>query len=88
MKELYIKPNRAMFAEVADFCDRIYYSAESEMEWRNFYADQSSLLWAEELRQQQAAGIIFQEWLDLVEALQQYNNSRTFNMQEEKTYAV
>ncbi len=88
MKELYIKPNRAMFAEVADFCDRIYYSAESEMEWRNFYADQSSILWAEELRQQQAVGIMFQEWLDLVEALQQYNNSRIYNMQEEKTYAV
>lgn len=80
IKELCIKPNRAMFAEVADFCDRIYYSEDSEMEWRNFYANQSSMLWAEELRQQQTVGILFQDWLDLVEALQQYNKKSVFEL--------
>lgn len=80
LKDLCIKPNRAMFAEIADFCDRLYYAEESEMEWRNFYANQSSLLWSEELRQQQTVGIMFQDWLELVESLRQYNKSGIFSL--------
>lgn len=80
MKDLCIKPNRAMFAEVADFCDRIYYSEHSEMEWRNFFANQSSLLWAEELKQQQTIGVLFHDWLDLVEGVQQYNKKSVFEL--------
>lgn len=80
LKELCTKPNRAMFAEVADFCDRVYYAEEAEMEWRNFYANYSSLLWSEELRQQQSIGIMFQDWLELVENLRQYLNKRVFDL--------
>jgi len=80
MKSLCVTPNCAMFAEVADFCDRIYYSEDSEMEWRNFYANQSSLLWSEELRQHQTVGVLFQEWLDQVEALQKYYKSAFYTL--------
>lgn len=80
LKDLCVKPNRAMFAEIADFCDRIYYAEEAEMEWRNFYANQSSLLWSEELRQQQTVGVMFQDWLELVEHLRWYNKSAVFSI--------
>lgn len=80
MGALCVKPNRAMFAEIADFCDRIFYAGEAEMEWRNFYANYASLLWSEELRQQQSVGVMFQDWLELAEGLRQYLRSHVFSL--------
>lgn len=80
LKELYIKPNRAMFAEVADFCDRIYYTDKVKSEWKILLMDQASLLWSDELRNSQEQGIALQQWLDKVEALQAQNVSSVFRI--------
>lgn len=80
LKELYIKPNRAMFAEVADFCDRIYYTDKVKSEWKILLMDQAPLLWSDELRNSQEQGIALQQWLDKVEALQAQNVSSVFRI--------
>lgn len=77
---LCIKPNCAMYAEIADFYDRVYYSDGAQKEWRNLLTETASLLWAEQLRQQQTEGILFQEWIDMVEGLQTYNTGTTFRI--------
>lgn len=67
--QLFCKPNMALFAEVSELYDRMIYSERVDMEWRNFYAEKAGVLWASDLRQKQAAGVLCQEWMDLVEAL-------------------
>lgn len=80
MKQLSIKPNRAMYAEVADFCDRIFYTEGVEMEWRNFFADRANQLWADALKKQQAESVLFRQWIDLVQDLQDYNTAASFRL--------
>lgn len=80
VKELSIKPNRAMFAEVSEFYDRTIYAEGVQREWRNLLADKAGLLWTDEVRQAESIGIASQDWIDIVEELQKYNKNSYFQV--------
>ena len=73
LHELCVKPNRALFAEVIEFYDRLLYAEGVEAEWRNFYAEKSGVLWSEQIKNVQSVSILCQEWLDLLEMMQKLN---------------
>ena len=78
LEVLTVKPNLALFAEVQEFFDRIIYSPEAKQEWRNFFAEKSGILWGEEIKKQQNAGLLCQEWIDMVNELAKGNRSDNF----------
>ena len=80
LRDLCIKPNRALFAEVIEFYDRIIYAEGVDMEWNNFYQEKATILWSDDIKKIQNVSILCQDWMDLAETLQQYNTSATFQM--------
>lgn len=71
MRELCVKPNRALFAEVIEFYDRLIYAEGVEMEWANFYAEKAGILWGPKIKEAQNISILCQDWLDVAEGMQQ-----------------
>lgn len=75
---LFCKPNMALFAEISEFYDRIIYSEGVDLEWRTFYAEKAGTLWADEIRQIQAVGVLCRDWMDLVDELIAKNSVSNF----------
>lgn len=73
LKELCIKPNRALFAEVIEFYDRILYAEGVDLEWTNFYAEKAGILWSEKIKSVQNVSILCQDWMNMAEAMQKLN---------------
>lgn len=75
MKEICIKPNRALFAEVIEFYDRMIYAEGVDMEWNNFYAEKAAILWSDKIKKVQNVGILCQDWIDMAEGMQKLNHN-------------
>ena len=69
LEKLSCKPNLALFAEIIEFYDRLFFSDGVEDEWRNFFTENAGILWAEEIREKQATSVLCKDWMDLVDAL-------------------
>lgn len=80
MRDVFIRPNRAIAAELMDFLDRIYYADGSKEEWDNLLAMNSGLLWADQIRDRQIVDVLCEEWLDAVERLQKYNQASKYQI--------
>lgn len=80
LRELCIKPNRALFAEVIEFYDRIIYTKGVDMEWTNFFAEKAGVLWSSEIKKIQNVSVMCQEWMDIADSMQQLNNNTKFNI--------
>lgn len=78
MRELCIKPNRALFAEVIEFYDRMVYAEGVDMEWNNFYAEKAGILWRDEIKQIQNVSILCQDWIDMADRMQKLNHNAAF----------
>jgi len=87
LKELCVKPNRALFAEVIEFYDRMVYAEGVDMEWDNFYGEKATILWGSQMREQQNVSILCQDWMDLADKMQGLYGDGIFNLYKGGSYA-
>lgn len=84
IRDLAIKPNKAMYAAVMDFYDKVTYGDGAKAAWYRIYADNAAVLWAKEINAQQQVSILCEEWMQTVTKLQKLNVSNNFRLKEIK----
>lgn len=85
LAQLYIIPNRSMFAAVKDLTDRLTYTrADGEnivaYEWQCLYEDWMHLIWKEEYEQENALRSVADRWIQVVTSLKEINNLEYFSV--------
>ena len=87
LAQLYIVPNRSMFAAVKDLTDRLTYTrAEGEnkvaYEWQCLYEDWMHMIWKDEYEQENAFRSVADRWIQVVTSLKDKNNLDYFTIKK------
>ncbi|HRR78032.1 MAG TPA: hypothetical protein P5191_14685 [Ruminococcus sp.] len=85
LAQLYIIPNRSMFAAVKDLTDRLTYTrADGEnvvaYEWQCLYEDWMHMIWKDEYEQENALRSVADRWIQVVTSLKDINNLEYFSI--------
>ena len=80
LSEVLVRPNRAVAAALMDFLDRVYYGDGVLTEWNDLLSANDGLLWADQLREQQRTSALFDEWMDIIEKLQSFNQASFYQL--------
>lgn len=85
LMQLYSIPNRAMFAAVKDFHDRVAFSKDdkegaenAEREWRYLYEDWINMIWVNEYMEHMFTQTLAEEWDVLISALKNQKKEKFF----------
>lgn len=83
LRKLNAVPNKAIFAALKDFYDRVAYSGKNEMvtvedEWHDLYEDWISAIWADEYKSHFSLKVQAEELANMISEFRQLNNESVF----------
>lgn len=74
LHDLFRNPHRAFFAIIKEFSDLVIYAEDVEYEWNRLFADNYSIIWADEYKSMAVAAAAFGEWADMLGHLLDLNS--------------
>lgn len=74
LHDLFRNPHRAFFAIIKEFSDLVVYAEDVEYEWNRLFADNYSIIWAEEYKNMAVAATAFGEWADMLNHMLELNS--------------
>lgn len=72
--DLFKKPHRAFFAIIKEFSDKVVYSEGVKYEWNRLFAENYSIVWAEDYKNMAVAAASFEEWSELLKKILEFNS--------------
>ena len=75
INELLNKPNRAFFAFIKEFGDKVIYGEGVDEEWETLYSGKSSIVWSEEYKNWTSGTKSLEAWSDLLSKLLELNSN-------------
>lgn len=75
LTDLFRNPHRAFFAIIKEFSDSVVCSENAPIEWNVLFAENYSVIWAEEYRAIAVAATAFGEWADMLNLLLERNST-------------